>query len=52
MAHEADDIANLRSRVEALETLVLVLQGRIDSLEAASGGAAPEFHMGDQEPTV
>ena len=52
MAHEAEDLMELRKRVEALEALVLVLRGRIEDLEAGDGGARPEFHMADQDPTV
>ena len=53
MANETDDeLLDLRSRVEALESLVLILRGRIENLEAAAGDVHPEFHMADEAPTV
>jgi hypothetical protein len=52
MAHEAEELLELRKRVEALEALVLTLRGRIEDLEAGDGGVRPEFHMPDEDPTV
>jgi hypothetical protein len=52
MANQADELTDLRKRVEALETLVEGLRRRIEDLEAADGGLRPDFHMADQEPTV
>ncbi|HTK36700.1 MAG TPA: hypothetical protein VL358_15625 [Caulobacteraceae bacterium] len=52
MASQAEDLNDLRQRVEVLEALVAALRGRIEDLEAVAGGALPAYQMSDQEPTV
>lgn len=52
MANDVEEILDLRKRVEALEALVLTLRGRIEALEASDSVVVPDFHMGEQEPTI
>ena len=52
MASDAEELLELRRRVEALEAQVLTLVGRVESLEAGDGGQQPDFHMAVEAPTV